>query len=388
MKQYFKNTGESMFCSDYLFQEALRKNSNLFLVKLKEAIDWQRYTGPCMKLYKAKGTLGAPAYPPVIMFKMLFLAYLFNVSEREIERYVNDSISMKAFLGLAIERQAPDHSSMTIFKERIIKKGKLEIMKELFVEIIEAAQAKGVKLGSIQVIDSTHTSSNVNLDKDQKRQKPKIDNGEGKPPRDPDASFGAKGSKIVKDENGKKVKIIKWIHGYKNHLSVNAETNMITALEVTTASKYDGHYLKPLLDEDIKIGITKKGETTYTADKGYEDGENNAWLNQYRLKDAIFYKGMGKIKEAKVKFSLFTTQEEFSKGIQQRYTVERVNGSLKKHGGLGRCRYLGLEKMKFQSYLTAIVHNLKTFVRLAYGVYFRTPAKKLDAFFGGELCPN
>jgi IS5 family transposase len=249
------------------------------------------------------------------------------------------------------------------------------LMESIFREIIRTARNKGVKFGSIQVIDSTHTDADVNLDKDEKRQKPEDRGGEGKGPRDPDALFGAKGSKMVKGENGEKVKVTKWIYGYKNHISVNAETNLITALTVTDASKYDGHVFKPLLDEDLELGIAKAGKTTYTADKGYEDGENNAWLNQHQLKDAIFFKGMGKLKEAKVKFGLFTSQKEFSAGIKQRYAVERVNGSLKKHGGPGRCRYLGLEKMKFQSYLTAMVHNLKTLVRLVYGVYFRAPAR-------------
>jgi IS5 family transposase len=375
MKTYFKSTGESLFCSEYLFKEALRHMNNPFLVKLNEVIDWESYTGPCLKLYKAKGSLGAPAYRPSLLLKMLFLSYLFNVSEREIERYVNDSISMKAFLGLGIEQAAPDHSSLTIFRDRIIKKGKSELLKMIFQKIITTAQEKGVEFGSVQVIDSTHTDANVNRDKDSRRQKKSGGGGEGQGPRDPEAKYGAKGSKMVADTNGEKVQVTKWIYGYKNHLSVNAKTNMITALLITDGSKYDGHYLKPLLDEDIRLGLKNYGVTTYTADKGYEDGENNAWLNQHRLKDALFYKGMGKIKEAKVKYSLYTTQAEFTEGVKQRYTIERVNGSLKKHGGLGKCRYLGLAKMEFQSYISTMTHNLKTLVRLLYGVYFRAPAR-------------
>lgn len=374
MTQYFKNTGNSLFCSNYLFEEALRKNSNKFLINLNEIIDFEKYSNEALKLYKAKATLGAPIYAPSIMLKILFLTYLFNVSEREIERLINDSISMKFFLNLGIEQPAPDHSSLTIFRNRILKQD-FNILEQIFNEIIKTAQEKGVKFGKIQAIDSTHTLANVNLFKEKKRQKPKSSGGSGKKPRDPDAKTGVKGFKSVKTKEGEKVQIPKYIYGFKNHLSVNTKTNMVTSLEVTDASKYDGHYFKPLLEKDLQTGISKMKKTTYTADKGYEDGENNAWLNKYQLKDAIFYKGMGKIKEAKVKFFKYTSQKEFSEGATERYAVERVNGSLKKHGGLDRARYLGLKKMKIQTYLTTIVHNLKTLSRLLFGIYFRSPAR-------------
>jgi len=139
-KIYFKSTGENLFCNDYLYQEAMRHNPNSFLLKVNEFVDWQKYTGNFLKLYKAKATLGAPVYHPSLLIKMLFLGYLFNVSDREIERFVNDSISMKNFLGLAVSEAAPDHSSLSVFRSRIIKEGRIGLLKEIFEDIIFSAQ--------------------------------------------------------------------------------------------------------------------------------------------------------------------------------------------------------------------------------------------------------
>ena len=374
-KTYYKSTGKNLFCDEYLFQEAMKSNPNSFLMKVNELVNWQKYTESCLKLYKAKATLGAPIYQPKLIIKMLFLAFLFNKSDRETERIVNDSISMKNFLELAFSEAAPDHSSLSVFRNRIIKNGNVELLQEIFTDIIITAQEKGVKFGAIQVIDSTHTIANVNRVKDMQRQKPKKDGGEGKAPRDPDSKVGVKGSKKIKTKDGKFVEIPKYIYGYKNHYSVNSELGLITSLKVTDASRYDGHFFKELMENDLKLKIAKPEETIFTADKGYDDGENNAWLNQNKLKDAIFYRGMGKIKEAKVRFTTYTNQEEFMNGATKRYVVERVNGDVKAHHGLGQARYIGMAKMEIQSYLTAIAHNLKILVKSIYGFGLRTGAR-------------
>ena len=120
MKKYFKRTGENLFCQDFVISSALA-HTNQFLKKLDEQVDFEAlWHEKLLKVYVGKGTLGAPAYKPEMVLKMLFLSYLFNVSEREIERVVNDSISMKVFLNLSLDEKAPSHSSLTKFKNRIL----------------------------------------------------------------------------------------------------------------------------------------------------------------------------------------------------------------------------------------------------------------------------
>jgi len=69
-------------------------------------------------------------------------------------------------------------------KKRILENGKLMAYEKLLKEITNIALEKGIKLGSIQVIDSVHTVADVNIEKDEKRQR------DGRPPRDGGARWG------------------------------------------------------------------------------------------------------------------------------------------------------------------------------------------------------
>ncbi len=381
MQKYFKRTGENLFCQDFVISGALA-HTNQFLKKLDEQVDFSAlWHEKLLEAYVGKGTIGAPAYKPEMMLKMLFLSYLFSISEREIERVVNDSISMKVFLNLSLDEKAPDHSGLTKFKNRILAYDKYKgrnIFKELFDDVIIYAQEKGVDLGYTQAIDSTHTIADVNTKKDKKRQEPKSKGGDGKKPRDPDAKWGVKRVKKVKTVEGKTVKVNESHFAYKSHLSVNTETNLVTSYVVTPMNTYDGYMFSPLMLDDIFKGLTKPFKTTYTADRMYDDGELHAWLNQNRFKDAISLK---RVKDedknergfANAKFTLFTTQEEFEAGIKERYVVERVNGSVKTDHTMDRARYLGIQKMNIQTALGCMAHNLKTLVKMWTGVGLRSP---------------
>lgn len=71
----------------------------------------------------------AAAYPPV-----------YDLSERRTEAFVNDSLLAKYFLGLAVDEAAPDHSTLTAFKRRIVKRGKESLFEELLTEVVQSAQ--------------------------------------------------------------------------------------------------------------------------------------------------------------------------------------------------------------------------------------------------------
>lgn len=374
MPKHFKKTGENLFCQDFLIEGALA-HSNQFLKKLDQEVNFEELWGEkLLQTYKGGAEIGQPPYRPAQVLKMLFLAYLFGTSEREIERIINDSISMKAFLHISLDEAAPDHSTLTKFKNRILifdERNATNLLKEFFDEIILLAQKRGVDLGFTQSIDSTHTIANVNNSKEKERTKKISDGGKGQKPRDPDAKYGVKKTKKVKTTKGKMVEISEGYVGYKSHLSVSALTNLITSYLVTTMAAYDGHFFEPLMKDDLKKGVAKKGKTTYAADRGYDDGENHVWLETEQLKDAICLKGIPKGEKPVARWTKCTTQEEFDAGRKKRFTVERVNGSAKKDHRLGRARYLGLRKMALQTSLTALAHNLKTLVKLWTGVPLR-----------------
>lgn len=374
MSKHFKKTGENLFCQEFLIEAAL-SHSNRFLRKLDKEVDFEQlWHEKLLQTYKGGATLGQPPYRPEQVLKMLFLAYLFGTSEREIERIINDSISMKAFLHISLDEAAPDHSTLTKFKNRILDfdaRNDSNLLKEFFDEIIIMAQERHVDLGFTQSIDSTHTIANVNNSKERERTKKISEGGKGKKPRDPDAKYGVKKTKKVKTTKGEKVEITEGYVGYKSHLSVSADSNLITSYLVTTMAKYDGHFFEPLMKDDLKKGVAKRGKTIYAADRGYDDGENHAWLESKKLKDAICLKGIKEGESPVARWIKYTSQEEFDVGRKKRYTVERVNGSMKKDHGLRRARYLGIKKMALQTGLTALAHNLKTLVKLWTGIPLR-----------------
>lgn len=59
--------------------------------------------------------------------------------------------------------------------------------------------------------------------------------------------------------------------------------------------------------------------------------------------------------------------------VLHEFAVQQVLG-LKKYHTLSRARYLGLSKMRIQTALSCMAHNLKTLVKVWTGIGLRMPA--------------
>jgi len=360
-----KETSIDSFFGNFLYEQKVSPNH--FLRKLNEVIDWNRFTGRLLSHYKGKGEIGQAPYNPTTILKMLLLSYLWDVSERMIEILANDSLSIGLFLGLGANEKAPDHSTLTLFKNRLINNAGLKLYEGLFDEIITISQEKGVKFGKLQVVDSVHLVADVNVGKDKQRQ------SEGKAPRDKDAKWGAKGNKVVVGKDGNRHKETKYYYGYKDQVSLNAESGLVTSVIPGHADDYDGHKFKKLVNKDLSKGIEVG---TVAADKGYDDGENHYYLAQkginsaIRLNDYRTQKKDGN-KEGWIKVK---GSAEYQGGLEERYKVERKFGEAKKWHGFARCRYVGFVRHAIQSYLTFMALNLKRLVKLLTGVSFRGDA--------------
>ena len=360
-KERCKDSGLNSFHGSFLYEQAVPQDH--FWIKLNQVIDWRRFTRKLLKYYRGRGEIGQAPYNPTLILKMLLLSHLFNISERQTEEVVNDSLSAKCFVGLAANERAPDHSTLTVFKDRLIEKEGTKAYEELFNEMVKIAQEKGVKFGKVQIIDSVHTVADVNIGKDKARQK------EGKPPRDGDACWGVKGEKVVWS-NGKRRKETEYFYGYKDQVSLNAEAEIITSVKPGYGDEYDGRYLPYLVERDLKKGI---GIETVAADRAYDDGENHYFLETKGKSSAIRLHDYRTEKKDKNKEGWIKLKEskEYQEGLKERYKIERKFGEMKKWHGFGRCRYLGLLKHAIQCYLTCMVVNLKRIVKLLTGTGFR-----------------
>jgi IS5 family transposase len=278
--------------------------------------------------------------------------------------YVQENLPARWFVGLAANERAPDHTTLSAFKARIVEQGQETCLEALLAEIVRQAQARGVVFGSIQIVDSTHSVANVNIAKEERRQ------AEGQAPRDKEARWGVKGRRRVHTETGAAVEKVERFYGYKVHTSMNAEAELITSVVVTAGNASDGKQLAQLVTRDRALGLPVE---TYAADRGYDDTENHYLLMSQGLCSAIrLQRYRTEKKDAnKEVWQVLRATPQYQAGQAVRYKIERKYGEAKEYHGLRRCRSVGLLRYAIQAFLTAIVLNLKRLVRLLTGVSFR-----------------
>ncbi len=369
----FKKDTRNSFFGDFLYAQILPRHH--FLVKAKDAIPWERFTVKLLRYYKGGGEYGRASYEPTKMLRMLLLSYLYNISERDTEEFVTLNLAGKYFVGLGADEAAPDHSSLTTFKERIIGAAGIKGYEAIFNELLRIAMRKGIVFGQIHTVDSVHTIALVNIPKDTFRKEK-----EGKGPRDPDARWGVKKIRKVKQEDGTVKTVSDSFYGYKTHVSRDTGSGLVTALTVTGGEAADGGELPPLVNKDRKLGIvtegtiTGEGGTAYTADKAYDDGDNHTFLETRGLQSVIILKDTrteSKQKNNNAYWQAFKDREIYKKATALRYMAEQPFGLAKRCHGFARARYLGKTKMAIQSYLTFMAFNLKSIIKATAGVGFR-----------------
>jgi len=376
----FKKHSTDSFFGHFLYEQIIPKDH--FLVKAKGIIDWDRFTKRCLRYYKGSAEVGRAPYNPSVLLRMLFLCYLYNISERQIEERVDLDLSFKYFVGLGVDEKAPDSTSLTYFKERLLEGAGKSAYDQLLREILSQAKQKGIRFGSIQIIDSVHTIADVNTDKDEKRK------DKGRKPRDPSAKWGTKGKKKIKDKKtGKTITINKSFYGYKAHTSANADSKLITSVATTSGEAPDGKQFITLVKKDNFAPVPKANRIN-TADKAYDDGDNHEYLKEHKMGDAIILKKTRLNKKDKNKqiWQKLVESEQYQEGIKHRYEIESIFGIEKQNHGLRRARYLGLDKFHIQASLTALVINLKVVVASITGSTLKGYGYKGNAVRFGNAC--
>ncbi|NIN99993.1 MAG: hypothetical protein GTN93_32745 [Anaerolineae bacterium] len=82
-----------------------------FFGKLNEIIPWERFTRKLLKYYRGKAPTGRSPYDPALLLKMLLVAYLYDLSERQVEEMARSNIPVNYFLALAADELPPDQST-------------------------------------------------------------------------------------------------------------------------------------------------------------------------------------------------------------------------------------------------------------------------------------
>jgi transposase len=104
---------------------------------------------------------GRPGFDPVVLFKMLFIGYLFGIrSERQLEREIQVNVAYRWFLGLSLTDPIPDHSTLSQNRRRRFKDS--DIAQKIFDNIVIQAISHKLIDGKILYTDSTHLKANAN----------------------------------------------------------------------------------------------------------------------------------------------------------------------------------------------------------------------------------
>jgi IS5 family transposase len=311
------------FYGNHIYDRVIPKDH--FLKLLNKAVDFSFVNELCRDAYTLD--FGRPAYGPEMMFKVIFLQFLYGVSDRRIEEEVNFNLVLKWFVGLAVDESPPDSSSLTRFRDRLGE----ELFTNIFNQIVEIAREKGLVSDRLSIVDSTDVKAKVDTFKIK-------DNPDASP--DKDAHHGYKSDR-------------KPFFGYKAHASMDSDSEIITKLDTTPGNSHDGKEFPKVVDTQSRMT---------TADKAYDSNKNHRLLNRKRTTSAIIIKKNRKssrLRKHQAKPEIIAAQMERPK-------IERKFAELKRFHGLKEARYWGLAKMAIQFTMTAIACNLKRIVKLLF----------------------
>jgi IS5 family transposase len=213
------------------------------LVRLNNLVAWEAFRPTLEKIHDKprKSNAGRKAMDVVVMFKLLVLQQLYNISDEELEYQVSDRLSFMQFMGFSLADEVPDATTVWLFRKQLSEQGLIETLFEQFDSYL-IEQGYAAKGG--QIVDATliPVPKQHNSDKDNEQLK----RGEIPP------SWQDKPQRLVqKDRDARWTKKGGKSHfGYKNHIGIDVEYGLIRRYQVTDASVHDSQELGNLLDDD------------------------------------------------------------------------------------------------------------------------------------------
>ena len=114
----------------------------------------------CKPAYADAARGGRPGIDPAVYFKMLMIGFFENLpSERSIASRCADSLSLRAFLGYQLDQDTPDHSSLSVIRNRLGE----EIYQSALELVLKGLRDHGLLKGRHLGIDSSVIEANASL---------------------------------------------------------------------------------------------------------------------------------------------------------------------------------------------------------------------------------
>ena len=313
-----------------------RDQGNLFLTldalvsldhpyrKLDELLPFDKLSLVYQGLYSSKGRKEKGFE---FAIRALIIQFMEDLSDREMERYLQENLASQWFCDMNLGEEAPDHSYFGDFRKRL----GTERLMDIFSQVRNSLQGMGLIREIFTFVDASQLISKLTTwdDRDRaiKQGLEQFNNATaGKVATDKQARFGCKGKN-------------KYWFGYKEHVSVDMQSGLINKVAATSAEVTDAHGFQH---------VCPNGGAVY-ADKGYGLNPVKITLKRKGCHDGTIKKNNMKEKNR--------DKDRWLSAIRAPY--ERVFAHRNK-----KVRYRGLVKVQFQVGIRALVFNLKRLMTL------------------------
>ena len=357
----------------------------------------------CEAAYRERGKGGRPGIDPVVYFKMLMVGFFENLpSERAIAARCEDSLSIRRFLGYGLEERTPEHSSLTVIRQRL----GAEAYQRVFVIVLEALRGHGLLKGRHLGIDSSVIEANASLRSlvhrnteqcyweyvkklaqeagidpgdaeavrrfDKQRPGRRTSNKDWKNPHDPDAKIGR-----TKDGACDMI--------YKPEVVSDLESGAIVAAEVLPGDQADtmelservGSAVATIHEANHQAGRSAKVQSI-TADKGYFAAEQIESMQDRELRTIIGDRQAHRRRKENytpqqwkaIQAARRSIQSDSGKALLKKrgMHLERSFEHVLDEGGLRRATLRGSENLTKRYRMAAACYNLSLLLRALCGI--------------------
>ncbi len=234
------------------------------LRRLNQTVDWQQFR-PILQRVREKNrkdNSGRKPYDTLLMFKIIVVQSLYNLSDDETEYQILDRHSFSEFVGLRASDTVPDAKTIWLFREQLKE---LKLLDKLFARFERTLRAEGYCAKKGSIVDAAIVE--VPRQHNKRSENKQIKRGEVP------ASFTKNPNKHrQKDTDARwtKKRDVRY-YGYKNHVNVDARHKLIRRYTVTDASVHDSQVIDELLDPSNTNADVYGDSATHSAARGLKN---------------------------------------------------------------------------------------------------------------------
>jgi len=320
----------------------LTENGDM-LPHLKELVPWEKFRSDLEVIYdhERKSNAGRRPFDVVMMFKILILQSLYNLSDDEMEYQIMDRLSFMRFLDMALDSRVPDAKTIWLFRSKLEEH---KLTRKLFDKFNAFLAQSGFAARKGQIVDATIVR--VPTQRNTKEENEAIKAG------NPPVENWSKAKKCQKDTDARWTqKRGKNYFGYKNHIEVDVQHKIIRNYKITDASVHDSNVFEDILDE-------KNTCRDVYADSAYRSAEHEANLRAKKFRPHLQRKGC--------KGHQLTSWEKQGNRTRSRIRsrIEHVFGAIHQRAGDVILRTIGISMAEVKLGLRNIAYNMDRFCTL------------------------